>query len=48
MLVQKKREKFTVWFSAMQLRAAMQKINLPDITADEWKEYDRMTAGTLK
>jgi hypothetical protein len=41
LLVQKKHESFSVWFGAMQLRAAMQKVVLPDITEEEWKAYDR-------
>ena len=48
MLVQKKHESFSAWFAAMQLRAARQKISLPDITAEEWKEYDKPTAGVFK
>ena len=48
LFVQKKHESFSAWFAAMQLRASMQKVSLPDITAEEWKDYDRPTAGTFQ
>jgi hypothetical protein len=45
---QKKKEAFEVWFIAMQLRAAMQNIKLPDLTADEKNAFERSTSwGTI-
>lgn len=48
LLRQRKHEEFVVWVDAMRLRAAMQAIHLDRITENEWKEYEKPTAGVFK
>jgi len=40
-----RREQFIIWFEAMRLRSAMQKMKLDAITDHEWHLYDHAFIG---
>lgn len=45
---QAKHEAFSDWVDAMRLRAVVKGLHLDRITEEEWKAYERPTAGAFQ